>query len=199
VFLLLVGNFKRRAPDVATVKGDFVQFGGKDGAVHIDDVRQSPIVDRFSVISNANFGALLADTQFQVVFFCFEGESRQSRHLFAQFLSSTVNCGKPGNRELAGIRSRKSGVHVAFSIEPGAHGDQIGVDVENVSNNLCSGGFVPLALRTTTDGDYNFTIDIELTICSLRVTGKRCARVYDLRLAEIVGSGIECGPDPDSE
>src|SRR5262249_3513436 len=106
---------------------------------------------------------------------------------------------KTGDSELAGIRAGESGVDVAFSIETGTHGDEIGADVENVSNNLCSGGFVPLALRTTADGDDNFAIDIELTICTLRVTGKRSARVYDLRLAEIVGSGIECGADPDSD
>src|SRR5260370_32601164 len=73
------------------------------------------------------------------------------------------------------------------------------MNVEYIGDNLSSGGFVPLALRTRTDSDHHFAVDIEFAVCTLRVAGERRVGIDDLRLAEIIGSGIEGGADTNSQ
>src|ERR1019366_768025 len=54
-----------------------------------------------------------------------------------------------------------------------------------------------LTFRAGADGDDNLAINIELAVGTLRIAGKGSIRVHDLGLSEIVGSGIDRGPDPD--
>src|SRR5215467_10240356 len=55
-----------------------------------------------------------------------------------------------------------------------------------------------LSLRTRTDGNYNFAVDVELTIRALGVAGERRSGIHNARLAEIVGSRVEGGTDPNA-
>src|SRR5208337_723999 len=73
------------------------------------------------------------------------------------------------------------------------------MNVEYVGDDLRGGGFVSLALRTRTDGNNHFAVDIEFAVRALRVTGERRVGVDDLRLAEVVRSGIERGADANPE
>src|SRR6266853_1406456 len=73
------------------------------------------------------------------------------------------------------------------------------MNVEYVGDDLRGGGFVSLALRTRTDGHDHFAVNIEFAVCTLRVARKRRVGVDDLRLAEVVRSGIERGADTDSD
>ena len=75
--------------------------------------------------------------------------------------------GQTGNRELAGVRTGESSVHVALGVEAGAHCDQVGRDVKNVGYYLSRRGLVPLALGTGTDGHHHLAINFELTVRAL--------------------------------
>src|SRR6266404_5754552 len=86
-------------------------------------------------------------------------------------------------------------MHVALSIEASTHGDQVGMNVEYVGDNLRRGGFVSLALRTRTDGHNHLAVNIEFAVCALGVAGERRVGVDNLRLAEVVRSGIERSTD----
>jgi hypothetical protein len=73
------------------------------------------------------------------------------------------------------------------------------VNIQHIGDDLSSGGFVSLPLRTGTDGNDNFSINIKLAIRALRVAGERGIGIDDLRLAEIVGAGVERGADADAD
>src|SRR5882762_8746159 len=73
------------------------------------------------------------------------------------------------------------------------------MNVEYVGDNLRRSGFVSLALGTRTDGHNHFAVNIEFAVCALRVAGERRVRVDDLRLAEVVGSGIQRGTDANAD
>ena len=118
---------------------------------------------------------LAPDAELDVVFFGFEHERREALHLGFQFLRRAVYRGQARDSELAGICSGESGVHVALGVEAGAHGDQVRMDVKHIGDDLRRGGLVPLTLRTGTDGDDDFAIDVELAVGALRVSGKRRA------------------------
>src|ERR1035441_9045806 len=199
VFCFKVWNLERGAPYVAAVECDVVQFGREHGAIHVDNVGEAPVVDGFPVTLCLDLGPLLADSEFEIVFFRFENKGGQSPHFSFEFLRGAVNRRQTRNRKLAGVRTRHPGVHVALGIEACAHGDQVGMNIEHVGYDLRRGGFVSLALRTRTDGHYHFTVDIELAVRALRVAGERRVRVDDLRLAEIVGSRIERGADANAD
>src|ERR1035441_4682580 len=199
VFCFKVWNLERGAPYVAAVECDVVQFGREHGAIHVDNVGEAPVVDGFPVTLCLDLGPLLADSEFEIVFFRFENKGGKSPHFSFEFLRGAVNRRQTRNRKLAGVRTRHPGVHVALGIEACAHGDQVGMNIEHVGYDLRRGGFVSLALRTRTDGHYHFTVDIELAVRALRVAGERRVRVDDLRLAEIVGSRIERGADANAD
>src|SRR5208337_2082479 len=82
--------------------------------------------------------------------------------------------------------------------EAGAHGDQVGMNVEHIGDDLRRGSLVSLALRTRPDRHNYFAVDIELAVCALRVTGKRRVGIDDLRLPKIIRSRIKRGADADS-
>src|SRR6202795_1460980 len=73
------------------------------------------------------------------------------------------------------------------------------MNVEYVGDDLRRGGFVSLALRTRTDGHNHFAVNIEFAVCALRVAGEWRVGINDLRLAEVVGSGIERGADANAD
>ena len=75
----------------------------------------------------------------------------------------------------------------------------LGRDVQDVGNDLRDRGLVSLTLRNGADGDDDFAVDVELGAGGLRIAGERRLRIDDLRLAEIVGAGIERGADADAE
>ena len=140
-----------------------------------------------------------AGAELDVVFFGFEHKCTQALHLSLQFLRCAVDRGESRHRELAGVGSGESGVHVALGVEAGAHRDHVGMNVQHVGDDLGGGGFVSLALRAGADCDHDFAVDIELAVRALRIAGERRTGIDDLRLAEIVGAGIERGADADSD
>src|ERR1700676_3621856 len=199
VFRFGVGNLERRAPYVAAVERDIVQFGREHGAIHVHDVCETPVVDGFSGALCLYLGPLCTDSEFEIRFTGFETKGGEALHFGFEFLRGAVNRRQTGNRKLAGVGSGEAGVDVAFRVEPGAHGDQVGMNVEHVGDDLGRGSFVPLALRTRTDGHNHFAVNIEFAVCALRVAGERRVRVDDLRLAEVVLSGIERGADANAD
>ncbi len=199
VLLYFVGNFEGRAPDVAAVQRDVVQLGRKNGAIHVHDVGESPVVDGLAIRFRAKLGALLPAPNSMSSSFVSRTKAAEALHFGFEFLRSAVYRGKTGYSELAGVGAGHSGVHVALGIEAGANRDQVGMNIENVGDDLRRGGFVSLALRAGTDGDDDFAVDIELAVGALRVAGKRRVGIDDLRLAEIVGAGVERGADADSD
>src|SRR5256885_8918484 len=48
-----------------------------------------------------------------------------------------------------------------------------------------------LSLRTGTNRDHNFTVDIQFAVGALRIAGERRTGIYDLRLSKIVGARIK--------
>src|ERR1700751_1739205 len=98
-----------------------------------------------------------------------------------------------GHRELAGIGSGKSSVHVAFRVKACAYGNEIGSDIEHICDHLRSRGFMTLALRAGTDRNYHCPGNIKFAVRALGVDRKRSAGIHDLGLAKIVSSGIERG------
>ena len=90
-------------------------------------------------------------------------------------------------------------MHVTLGIETGAHRDQVGMNIENIRDDLGRRGLVSLALGTGTDGDDDLSIDIEFAVGALRIAGERRDGIDDLRLSEIVGAGIQRRADPDSD
>src|SRR6266851_841053 len=73
------------------------------------------------------------------------------------------------------------------------------MDVQNVRHNLRGSSLVTLSLRTRPDGDDHFAIDVQLAVSALRIAGKGRVRIDDLRLAEIVGPGIQCRADTNAD
>src|SRR6266702_2310546 len=73
------------------------------------------------------------------------------------------------------------------------------MDVQYVCHNLRGSSLVPLSLRTRPDGDDHFAIDVQLAVSALRIAGKGRVRIDDLRLAEIVGSGIQRRADTNAD
>src|SRR5437868_14305222 len=90
-------------------------------------------------------------------------------------------------------------MHVALSVEAGAHRDQIGMNTQHVGDDLRRSGFMSLALRTRTNCDNDLSVNVELAVRTLRVTRKRGIGIDDLRLSEIVGAGIERRSNPDTD
>src|ERR1700751_5187876 len=84
-------------------------------------------------------------------------------------------------------------MHVTLGVESGPHGDHVGMNIEDVSNDLRRSCFVSLPLRARTHGDHHLAVDVQLAIGPLGVPGKRRMRVYNLRLTKIICSGIERG------
>src|SRR6267378_7193205 len=84
---------------------------------------------------------------------------------------------------------------VAFGVEAGTHGDHVGMNVEYVRNYLRCRCLMPLPLRTRSHRDYHFSVNIKLAVCALRIAGEGRVGIDDLRLAKVVGSGIEGRPD----
>ena len=70
---------------------------------------------------------------------------------------------------------------------------------EDVGDDLRDRGLVPLTLRHRADGDDDLAVDIELGGGGLRIARERRLRIDDLRLAEVVGAGVERGADADAE
>src|SRR5205814_4378118 len=95
-----------------------------------------------------------------------------------------------GDGKLAGVGSGESGMHIQFGIESGADGDHVGMNVENIRDNLRGCGLVSLPLRAGTDRDDDFAVNIELAVRALRIAGERSVGVDDLRASEVVGAGI---------
>src|SRR6266481_1628434 len=199
VFRFGVGNLERCAPYVAAVEGDIIQFGREHGAIHVHNVCEAPVVDGFPCALCPYFGPLRTDSEFEIVFSRFERNGGEALHFGFEFLCRAVNRRQTGDRELTGVGSGEAGVDVALRVEPGTHGDHVGMNVEYVGDDLRRSGFVPLALRTRTDGHNHFAVNIEFAVCALRVAGERRVGVNDLRLAEVVGSGIECGADANAD
>ena len=83
---------------------------------------------------------------------------------------------KSGDGELTGIGPGKSGVHVAFGIEAGAHRDHVGMNAQHIGDHLGGSGFVSLTLRAGADRHYDFAIDIEFAVRTLRIAGVRQRR-----------------------
>src|SRR5208282_2808813 len=146
-----------------------------------------------------DLGSLLADAEFEIVLFGFESKGGEALHFSLEFLRGAMNRRQTGYRKLAGVGSGETSVDVTLRVEAGTHCDQVGMNVEHVRDDLRRGGFMSLALRTRTDGHHHFAVDVELAICALRVAGKRRVRIDDLRLAEVVGSGIECGANANAD
>src|ERR1700741_2342144 len=98
-------------------------------------------------------------------------------------------------RELARVSPGGARVYIAFSVKAGPHGDHIRMNTQYVCHNLRRGGLVPLTLRAGTYSNYDLAIDIQFAIGALRITRERRLRIDDLRLAEIIGPGVEGGAD----
>src|SRR5450755_4687212 len=62
VFCFGVWNLERRAPNVPAIQRYIVEFGREQGAVHVHNVGEAPVVDGFSGALRFDFGALLADS-----------------------------------------------------------------------------------------------------------------------------------------
>src|ERR1017187_7539354 len=71
VLCFCVRNLEGRAPNVAAIQRYIVEFGREQGSVHVHNVGEAPVVDGFSGALLFDFGALLADSEFEIVFFGF--------------------------------------------------------------------------------------------------------------------------------
>src|SRR5207245_10959569 len=114
-----------------------------------------------------------------------------SLHVWLDTLRPAVDRAQPVARKLAGMGSRKPGVHIALGVEPGAYRDQIWRNVQYVCDDLGRGCLMSLALRTRAYRDDNLAVDIKLAVGALRIAGERRIGIDDLRLSEIVGARVE--------
>ena len=140
-----------------------------------------------------------AGAELEVVFVGVERKSGQSPHFGFQLLCGAVDRRQTGHRKLAGVGSGKSRVYIALGVEVSAHRDQIRMNVQHIRYDLRRGGFVSLTLRTGADRNHDLSVDIKFAVCALRIAGIWQEGIHDLRLSEIVGAGIEGGPNPDSD
>ena len=62
-------------------------------------------------------------------------------------------------------------MHIALGVETGANGDQVGMNVQDIGDDLGGGGFVSLTLRAGANRNDDFAVDIELAVCALRIAG----------------------------
>src|SRR5207248_9847389 len=74
VFAFDVGNFERSLVDVPAVERDVFEGLRKLRVVEVNEIRQSPVVDRFVRIFDGYLRPLRADAKFQLLFLGLQGE-----------------------------------------------------------------------------------------------------------------------------
>ena len=74
VFAFDVGNFERSLVDVPAVERDVFEGLRQLRVVEVNEIRQSPVVDRFVRIFDGYLRPLRADSKFQLLFLGLQGE-----------------------------------------------------------------------------------------------------------------------------
>ena len=110
--LLHVRHLERRHVYVPGVQGQIAQVIRQAGAVRIDEVGQHPVVERLISAAHTDLRAHVADSEVQVLFLGFQGETGESRHFRLELERGAVGRGQAGDHELAGVGARLAGMAV---------------------------------------------------------------------------------------
>ncbi len=196
-FGLGVRRVEGRPVDVAAVEADPVgELVGEDGDVRVAEVGDADHRDRPLLVALVGGDAV---RQHDVRLLALQGEGREGEDLAAQLFGGADRGADPGHRELRGVGAGEADVGRLFLVEAGVDADHAGVAAEDVGDDLGGGRLVALALRRRPEVDGELAVDVEFGDRRLAVAGEGQVGVDDLRLAEVVGAGVEGRADPDPD
>ena len=194
---LHVRYLERGYVDVATRQRQSLRhLQGEDGVIGVHDV--GDVHERHLSFLVACYACHTCG-EHDLVLVGFEGECSDLDDLGAQFFGGSDHCIDSGDGELAGVGTREANVCAVCLVEAGRDAYVLRATAEDVRSHLGGGCLVALSLGCRTQGERHLPVQVQLRRARLAVPRERQLWIQNLRLAEVVGTGVDGRADPDAD